>query len=402
MALEERANQLEESTDLVSVDSQEVVPVEIKEPVAPQGITEEETQELKSRAVDLVKQLESVSGSKEMELIDSMTSLGIQAQRGAGAELDLLRVRVGDMLTQDGPRPEISADLVELRLALNQINPHELSKPGFLRRVFGVFPFVDKLTPPVKVLEKIAIRYEPVSRQVAVIEIKLREGRMMLSRDNIELRKLYEQVEAQQLPIQKNAYLGELVMQQLGELLERSQDSLKSERVRNALHDVSMRVQDMRTMETVHTQFFVSIEMTRQNNSRLGQAVERTLSLATNVITVGLAIQAALARQKRVLEATQRTREFLGDVIAANAATIKKHTEEIGDLYNNPVVAIDKITQAHNDLIEAMDLADRLKQEGIDSARENIAILSQMSAELQQRASGLRDQRELEAEPIEA
>ena len=54
-----------------------------------------------------------------------------------------------------------------------------------------------------------------------------------------------------------------------------------------------------------------------------------------------------------MLEATQRTREFLGDLIAANASSIRQHTEEIGDIYNNPVIAIDKIEQAHNDLMEA-------------------------------------------------
>ena len=83
-------------------------------------------------------------------------------------------------------------------------------------------------------------------------------------------------------------------------------------------------------------------------------------------------------RQKKVMEATQRTREFLGVLIAANAVAIRQHTEEIGELYNNPVIAMDKITQAHNDLMEAMDTADRLKQEGIDTARENIAKLSQL------------------------
>ena len=106
--------------------------------------------------------------------------------------------------------------------------------------------------------------------------------------------------------------------------------------------------------------------------------------------------------QRRVLEATQRTREFLGDVIAANATAIRQHTEAIGDVYNNPVIAIDKITQAHNDLIEAMDIADRLKQEGIDSARENIAKLGQLSAELQRRASGLVEQPDAEVQSIEA
>ena len=123
-----------------------------------------------------------------------------------------------------------------------------------------------------------------------------------------------------------------------------------------------------------------------------------TLALGSNVVMVGLAIQSALTRQKRVMEATQRTREFLGNLIVANAASIRQHTQEIGDLYNNPVIAIDKITQAHNDLIEAMNEADRLKQEGIDAARENIAKLSQLSADMQQRATGLREQRE-EAEP---
>ena len=137
----------------------------------------------------------------------------------------------------------------------------------------------------------------------------------------------------------------------------------------------------------------VSIEMTRQNNNRLGQSVERTLALGSNVVMVGLAIQSALTRQKRVLEATQRTREFLGNLIVANAASIKQHTQDIGDVYNNPVIAIDKITQAHNDLIEAMNTADRLKQEGIDKARENIAKLSQLSSDLQERSQGLREQR---------
>ena len=126
------------------------------------------------------------------------------------------------------------------------------------------------------------------------------------------------------------------------------------------------------------------------------------MALGSNVVMVGLAIQSALTRQKRVMEATQRTREFLGNLIVANAASIKQHTQDIGDLYNNPVIAIDKITQAHNDLIEAMNEADRLKQEGIDAARVNIAKLSQLSADLQHRSQGLRDQRTSQAQSIEA
>ena len=362
----------------------------------PEGITEEEALELRERAASLVNQLEEARGSKALALIDRVTAVGTQSQRRAGTELDLLKARMADLLTQDGSGAEISKDLVELRLVLNEINPNELSKPGFLRRIFGFLPFIGKFPSLLRILERIAIRYETVSRQVQIVETKLREGRSMLRRDNIELRKLYEQVEVQQLPIRKSAYMGIHLMQHLSRMLTSIEDPLEEERFQNALHDVAMRVQDLRTMEEVHIQFFVSIEMTRQNNNRLSQSVDRTLSLASNMVMIGLAIQTALARQSKILEATQRTQEFLGNMIVSNAAAIKRHTEEIGDVYNNPIVAIEKITHAHNDLIEAMEIANKLKQQGIEFAKENIAKLGQLTADLQERSRGLIDQGDAE------
>ena len=402
MVTETRIEQEDGNAVLDTTGTQEAVPAEVEKPTPPKGVSDEEVQVLRARAVDLVNELGEADGSRELELVDGITSLGVEAQRTAAGELDLLRARVRDMLSQRGPSAEIAEDLLELRMALNQINPHELRQPGGSRRVISWIPFVGKFTPALKVLNKIAIRYESVSAQVTMIETKLHDGAAMLVRDNVEMRKLYEQVEAQQLPIQKNAFLGENVMQQLSDLLERTDDTFKAERIRNALHDVSMRVQDLRTMEEVHIQFFVSIEMTRQNNHRLGQSVDRTLALGSNVVMVGLAIQSALTRQKRVLEATQRTREFLGNLIVANAAAIRQHVQEIGDVYNNPVIAIDKITRAHNDLIEATNAADQLRQEGIDSARENIVKLTQLSADLQQRTARLPAPEEAAPPSIEA
>jgi uncharacterized protein YaaN involved in tellurite resistance len=400
MVTREHHQDQKENTGLVQVNNQQIAPVGVQESKPPKGVSEDERQELEARAIEVVRHLEDAGGARELELVDQISGLGIQAQRGASTELQLLRGRVGDILTRDGPGAQVSKDLVDLRLALNQIDARDVGQVGFTRWMVGKLPFVRD--PALKLLEKIAVRFEPVYRQGVVIESRLRDGRAMLVRDNVELRKLYEQVESQQLPIQKNAYFGGLVMEQLSQLLERTDDPTRRERIRNLLHDVSMRVQDLRTMEEVHGQFFVSIEITRQNNNRLGQSVERTLALGTNVVMVGLAIQSALARQRRVLEANRKTREFLGNLIVANAAAIKQHTEEIGDIYNDPVIAIEKITQAHNDLIETMNTADRLRLEGIVAARENIAKLAKMSAELEERSRGLLPQAEAGPGSLEA
>lgn len=83
--------------------------------LAPHGITDYEAQELQSRAASLVDQLGDTTGSKELEMIDSVTSVGIQVQRSTGADLELLRTRVGDTFTQGGTAANISKDLVDLR-----------------------------------------------------------------------------------------------------------------------------------------------------------------------------------------------------------------------------------------------------------------------------------------------
>ena len=384
-------DQLEADTAIIPAANAEIVAGDREGPVAPAALSPDEVADLTARAAELVNRLGETGGSKELQLIDSMAGLGVQAQRRAASEVDLLRGRLKDIFTRDGPSAELWTALIEMRTALKQIDPHQLSRPTLGRRLFGFLSFLGNSAPGRKMLEQIAIRHEAVSRQVDVIAAKLHQGRMMLTRDNVELRKLYEQVEAQQVTIQKNAYLGALILRDLAALIDSTDEPLKAARLRDALHDVATRVQDLRTMEEVQYQFYVGIEMTHANNTRLGQSVERTLALGTNVVTIGLAIQVALARQKRVLEATRRTREFLGEMIAANAVAIKRHTAEIGDVYNSPVIALEKLTQAHHDLVEAMEMADRIKQEGIEAARANIARLSEMSADLQRRSRGLRD-----------
>jgi uncharacterized protein YaaN involved in tellurite resistance len=391
MSTKKLSNQKVEIPISSIAESQDTDAVKSAMPGKAQRIDNDIAQELEKKSQEFVKQLQEASGSEELKLIDSITGIGIQAQRNAGADLDLLRTRIRDMLTQGKGSEKITNELIGLRMTLNAINPHELTKKGFASGILNRLPFFSLFDPGLKALKKISILYESVSNQVGIIEKKLREGRMMLTKDNVELRKLYEQVEEKQSSIQKNAYLGELIMQKLSDVIVLTQDPMKKRRLQNAMHDVSMRVQDLRTMEEVFLQFFISIDLTRQNNTRLGQAVERTLTLATNLVTVGLAIQTALSRQKRVIEATQQTRDFLGNIIIANAATIKQHTTEIGDIYNQPAIAIEKVTQAHNEIVETLDIAFQVKQKGIDSAMKNITRLARMSSDLQKRIGRLND-----------
>ena len=319
-----------------------------------------------------------------MEILDSVANVGLEAQKRGGRELDGLRVRISQMLSADGVASQVTKDLVDLRLELARIAPSANSSGA--ARLLRALPFGGSA---LRQLERIAIRYESVSKQIITIEHRLAEGRAMLRADNTSLRELYSDVEGQQPPLIRNIHFGNALITELEGLLNRTLDARKRERVQTLLFDVAMRVQDLRTMREVHSQFFVSIELTRVNNSRLAQAVDRTLSLTTSTLTVGLALQSALSNQRRVLDATRRTREFLGDLIVANAASIKQQVTEIGDVYRQPVLALEKLEQAHRDLEEAIEAASRLEAEGIQQARANIQRLEEMTQQLSQRSAEL-------------
>jgi len=379
----------EQSDHSISSSEVAVVANDASAPVPPEGMSAAEVGEMRDQATALVHELGVSSGGRQLSVIDELTSVGTQTQRNAGRQLELVKTRMSTLIEGGGSSKDVATDLFDLRSALDRINPAN-EQSGLWARTVGALPFM-RQNALVRALKRIAVRYEPVSKQIVVIETRLREGRMLLARDNVELRRLYEDVEAQQAAVTRQAFLGALLLHELEPLVDATNDPIERDRLQGAVHDVAMRVQDLHVMQEVHNQFFVSIDLTRQNNNRLGQAVDRTLTLATNVVTVGLAIQAALVRQRSVKEATERTREFLGEVITQNAAAIRRETEEIGDLYNEPVIAMDKLAQAHNDLLAALDVASRVRDEGIDTARRNIVELTGLTQELSVHVHGLED-----------
>ncbi len=360
--------------------------IETTLPVEPSGLTPEDKAEVEGQVSSLVKSVDE--NSEERVVVSEMEKIGLEAQIESARRMELLKGRVGDLLKDvDGEGSPIPSGLVELRTRLDEINPHKLSAPGWFGRLIGKTPAIGKA------LKKIAVRYEEVNTQIDVIVNSLREGEDQLLRDNSELDELYDRIKEQQHIIQKNAYVGEMLMKKLEELLSATEDPAKRQRVEAALNAVAIRTQDLRTMEQVNQQFFVSIDMTIANNKMLSHSIRRTLTVTTNLITVGLSIQAALVKQKKVMEATKATQEYAADILTANAASIKQHTKTIGNMYKDPVIALDKVKQAFDDLMTSMDELDRVKREGVASAKEGINELNQLSAKLAPKVKSLEETR---------
>lgn len=369
---------------------QETKPVEA---TPPGNLDETESNEIKERALALVTE---ATTSNDRGVIRKFSNIGASAQQETRAKVGLLKTRLGTLMKDlDGDGATIPNDLLKLREVMDEINPHKLTEPK--KTFLGLVKKIPKIGD---VLVKIARKYETVQSQINEIMNALRSGKDELLRDSLELEGLYNQVQAAQLDLKKNAYLGELIMQKMEEMLKETEDLAEKSKFENILHKTAMRTQDLRTMEQMNQQFFISLDMTINNNDQLSDSIDRTIIVCDGVLTVGLSLQVALANQKRITKSVQATQEYTANMLVANAAAVKSQTIEIAELQNNPVLALDKVKQAHMSLLEAIDATDDIKRAGIASAKDGIKQLTEMSEVLNVKVEGLHAARKAEAKMV--
>jgi uncharacterized protein YaaN involved in tellurite resistance len=350
--------------------------------VKPKGLESEDEARLQETALQLAGEVHQDAGNRQVAR--RLSALGVREQQKASKEIGLLKTRVGTMLGQlEGEGAEIPRTLIELRHTMDEINPNVLSQPSGIAKWVGKAPGVGKI------LKRIAVKYESVQTQIDHIMNGLRHGKDKLLQDNAELEQLYEQVGQAQRGVQESAYIGELLWQKIEDKLPEATDPAERQKLQAMMHRVAMRVQDLRTMEQVNLQFFASIDMTIQNNDTLCEQVDRTVMVTQSLLTVGLAIQAALANQKQIATAVKSVQESTAAMLEANAAAIGRQTAEIGEMQNNPVIALESVKKAHNSLIEAMDKMEEIRAVGTEKARAGIAELNKMSAALEPKVEAL-------------
>ena len=365
-----------------------VEPATTPVPTPPARLSEEERAAVEQSARELAANV--LSNPSDRELARRVSAIGTDAQKRSGAATGLLQTRVGTLLKDmDGDSAKIPQGLMELRKTMDKINPSAVAKDsqGWLSRLLRRTPVVGDA------LANIAVRYETVQTSIDAIIGSLLAGRDELLQDSIELDRLYKEVQESQTQMGQAAYLGELVWNDLESRLESSTDQMEQSTLRTIVHRVAMRVQDLRTMEQVNTQFFASIDLTIQNNDHLSDAVTRTVTVTRSLLTVGLAIQAALAKQRGVLEAVQKSQSYASEMLVQNAASIRQQTQAVGELYTNPVLALDKVTEAYHELVGSLDDLDAIRKTGTESARQGVAQLTALSADMSSRAEALHEAR---------
>lgn len=351
---------------------------------APAWANESDTSSMKDKAMNLVTTVKEKSGPALMRAIDG---IGGSSQKKMAAANDLMSGSVNSLLQGlDGKSPT-GERLLELRGAMDDINPHSLHNSWW----FSWMPTGIKR----KAISRFVHRYQPMQKHVNSILQGLREGKDDLLETSIELEHQYDEIAKAQKEIQSEIYVGEIFIEKVEGLeAETSEDAQYQQKLASVKNKAARRIRDLRTMEQSAVQFFISIDQTINTNELLSESIDSALVVGPMVMTNALRIQASLAKQASVQKAVKGFQEGLGDMMAQNAAAVNKAASEIGDMYNNPVIAIEKLEEGFDQLMQAVNTANETMAASTIKAREASARLAEMTAELSPVAEGMREARE--------
>ncbi|MDH5392598.1 MAG: toxic anion resistance protein [Gammaproteobacteria bacterium] len=350
----------------------------------PKWAKEDDVKGMKEKTMALVTQVKEKSGPALMRAIDV---IGANSQKRMAKANDLMANSVNSLLKgMDGKSPT-GEKLLELRSAMDELNPHSVSNAWW----FSWMPKAIKR----KAVSRFIHKYEPMQKHVNGILSGLRAGKDDLLETSIELENQYTEIEAAQKEIQAEIYVGELFFDEV-EKLETSVDTndvQEQQKLSSAKNKAARRIRDLRTMEQSAVQFFISIDQTISTNELLSEQIDSALTVGPMVMTNALRIQAALAKQDSVKKAVQGFQQGLGEMMAQNAAAVNKAASEIGDMYNSPVIALEKLEEGFDQLMQAVNTANETMANSTLKAREASARLADMTAELSPVAEGLHDAR---------
>lgn len=349
----------------------------------PKWALEKDLSTLKDRTLALVQSTKEKSGPALSRIV---AGIGEASQKKMSSANDLMAGSVGTLLKGlDGKSPT-GEKLLELRSAMDDLNPHSLNNSWW----FAWMPKGVKR----KAISRFINRYQPMQAHLNGIFDGLRNGKDELLETSIALEEQYDEIAAAKKEMEAEIYVGELFIKQVEELeAVVDTDPRELQKLGAVKNQAMRRIRDIRTMEQAAVQFFISIDQTVATNSLLGEQIDSALVVGPMVMSNALRIQAALAQQDSVREAVESVQNAMGDMMAQNAAAVNQAAQKVGDMYNNPVIGLEKLEEGFDQLMQAVNTANATIATSTIKARETSDRLAQMTAELEPVAAGMRDAR---------
>lgn len=263
---------------------------------------------------------------------------------------NLLKERFNSIIAESPARKELAEGMESLQESFDAMDPEKLGTLNIITRIFSK-------NLVAKRLKKMVDGYQSAQKKIDVIEQGMAQGARNMISDTNELLALHDSLAAQNKEIAQRLF----VMDGLSKGLEAKHADPAYEPDVRFEHRLRTTVQDMKLMFIVNSEFKEAAMLTVNNSQDIVEGSERLMTIAGGLVRTGLALQAALDRQKQVIASNNSVKEFLQRLIESTTKSVHDNTLAAAEATSGPLLDIERVKASYQMLRNTASELDKIR-----------------------------------------
>ncbi|MGX6605941.1 toxic anion resistance protein [Micromonosporaceae bacterium Da 78-11] len=331
--------------------------------------------ELQQRAAGFVDELVALdTRSPEFtQKINSITTMGEQDMRAAGAAANRMLERPSAALRKDGGDAQTRVDktLADLRITVTELDPNRADLTG-IKKALKWLPGGDKI-------DRYFARYQSAQAHLDAIIRALASGQDELRKDNaaIETEKanLWAAMGRLSEYNELAGALDEAIATKIAALEAAGRADEAATLTSDGLFAIRQRRQDIMTQMAVNVQGYLALDLVRKNNLELVRGVDRAQTTTVAALRIAVIVSQALGRQKLVLDQINALNTVTSSLIEATSQQLRLQGTAINQQAAAATIDLGKLQAAFDNVFATMDAVDTFRAQAVDSMAQTVQAL---------------------------
>ena len=302
--------------------------------------------------------------------VDALANLGATEIARAAAQSNRFLDRPTRALNKEAG---IGADLVQLRMIVEDLDPGKSGKLTGRKKLFGLIPVGGNK------LRSYFDSYKSAQTNINAILGALKSGKDELLKDNISIEderaKLWDAMGKLEQMVHMSKVLDEKLEERATEL--DVVDPAKAKAIReNALFYVRQRTQDLLTQLAVSVQGYLALDLVKKNNVELMKGVDRASTTTVSALRTAVTVAEAMTNQKLVLEQITQLNTTTAGIIDSTGELLKSNTATIHEQAAASTIPVETLQRAFQNVYQTMDAIDTFKMKSLEAMKTTVDTLS--------------------------
>lgn len=350
-------------------------------PVRPKWMKPEDESEAQKMAEALVAEVKA--SPADVRLLLKAQALGQDGNRMMVQPLALYDKKVTIALRDNQEGSKVNQTLLDLKRQMDLVNPAVLrSKPLPVRWTLGL---LSKVPDGDKVLKMIYESRETVRSTVNGLVENLR-----IDADNIEanvedLAQIYRDLLTSQQAIERDIYVGQMVLRDLKEHLASMDEGPERENVMQFTADLTTQVISLMGEENLNLQFFAGAQALAKLSTAQLHNIRNLGRLLQRSVLANLGLNVAAGELVTSMQLTKQLGDAISNTVSQTAADLKKAGSEMTRMRSQGALNLAALESACSDMEQFFEGMARANGQIIELGGQTMRHLEGMTSRLRRR-----------------